>query len=114
MSNDVAPFKLFQSGPENFSLILAQFAPADAVFEAAGRDGGGYDWEKVARAVVARLGTQVADGVAFDCEASMFSAYGPDREPLAALGAELARLFADHAALAEVVARLPSRRAGSE
>lgn len=112
MSSDVAPFKLFQSGPENFSLILAQFAPADAVFEAVGRDGGGYDWEKVARAVVSTLPPSVAAGVAFDCEASMFSAYGPDREPLAALGAELARLFADPAALAAVVATLPSRRSG--
>lgn len=104
MSADLAPFKLHETSPGNFSLLLTEFQPASARFEAAGSEGGGYAWAAVARHLVEHEAPGLASRLGFDPEGSMFCAYGTDRAALADLGARLARLFHDHAALDAVIA----------
>lgn len=86
------PFTLSETSPGQFSLLLTSFAPADEVFAACGQEGGGFGWEAVARKVLAEQ-PALEDRVAFDPEPDQFCAYGPEREPLAQLGALLAALF---------------------
>lgn len=101
---DLAPFSLVETSPGNHSLLLTEFAPASAVFAEHGVDGGGYAWEAVARYVIE---ADHLDGrLGLDPEASMFCAYGEDRDALAALGRRLAALFHDRAALAAVIDEL--------
>jgi hypothetical protein len=100
------PFHLTESSPGNYSLLLTEFLPADEVFAEAGREGGGYGWELVANRVAEDLG--LCDRLDFDPEATVFCAYGGDREALEELGAELARLFNDEAALRGVIDRVPA------
>ncbi|MBI5514679.1 MAG: immunity 51 family protein [Deltaproteobacteria bacterium] len=99
----LAPFGLVETGPGRYSLLLTQFEPASEVFDAAGVEGGGYSWAGVARHVTTVVAPELAEGVGFDPEASMFCAYGEDRGALERLGVELARLFHDKAALAAVI-----------
>lgn len=103
MSTALEPFTLAETSPGKFSLLLTTFEPATPVFNAAGLEGGGYSWGSVASHVVNNLATELEGRLDFDPEASMFCAFGADREALEALGTQLARLFHDHEALAEVI-----------
>lgn len=104
--SDLTPFKLIETTPGKFSLLLSKFAPASAVFEAAGSSGGGYSWEAVARHVLATDAQELEGRLGLDPEASMFCAYGTDRAALEALGVRLARLFHDPADLARCIAAI--------
>jgi hypothetical protein len=103
VSTDISPFEVIETTPGKFSLLLSDFEPANEVFEDAGVDGGGYDWEAVARHIVENVETELEERVEFDSEASMFCAYGEDKEALLALGASLAKLFRNHKALAKII-----------
>jgi hypothetical protein len=98
----VEPFRLIESSPGNFSLLLTVFEPASAVFARFGLEGGGYAWEGVAKHLVDH-GESLEGRVNFDPEASMFCAYGPDRDALAELGARLATVFHAPDRLAELI-----------
>ena len=100
------PFKLTETSPGKFSLLLTQFSPADAIFDEAGHEGGGYGWESVAVQVVAET-PGLADRLDFDPEGSMFCAHGTDRAALEQLGTELALLFNDATRLRALIARVP-------
>ena len=100
------PFKLTETSPGKFSLLLTEFSPASDVFEKACHEGGGYSWEAVARQVVEGH-PGLAQRLSFDPESSMFCAYGTDKAALEQLGAELAVLFHDPAKLQAVIARVP-------
>jgi hypothetical protein len=97
----LAPFRLVETSPGSFSLLLTEFEPASAAFSAAGLEGGGYAWEGIARHVIER--DELEGRLGLDPESSMFCAYGTDREALEALGKRLAALFHDPAALTAVI-----------
>lgn len=103
MSADLSPFTLIEATAGKFSLLLSEFEPANAAFEDAGVEGGGYDWEAVARYIVTNVDRELETRLGFDSEASMFCAYGEDRAALLALGARLAPLFHDRGALAKMI-----------
>lgn len=100
------PFSLTETTPGKFSLLLANFSPADQVFAESGHEGGGYDWESVAKQVVAD-NPELAGRLSFDPEGSMFCAYGSDPPALEQLGTELALLFHDAVLLRAIIARIP-------
>lgn len=78
-------FRLFERKPGNFSLTLR---------------GPGYGWERVARKLAREEG--ILDRLSFDPEASMFCAFGTDREALVALRALLDPLLEDETKLRAV------------
>ena len=99
----IAPFTLVETSAGNHSLLLTRFDPADQVFERYELDGGGYAWETVARHMIAEDASDLDDRIGFDPEASMFCAYGSDREALHQLGERLAAVFRDPARLAAII-----------
>ncbi len=103
MTANIAPFTIAETSPGKFSLLLTVFEPASAVFDEAGVEGGGYAWEAIARHVVEHVALELQERLDFDPEASMFCAYGEDRDALLELGARLAALFHDRDALAKMI-----------
>lgn len=100
---DLAPFKIIETSPGKYSLLLSTFAPAGDMFEKHGIEGGGYAWEGIARHVIEDERHGLEGRVKLDPESSMFCAYGPDRDALAELGRQLAGLFHDPARLEAVI-----------
>ncbi|MFE6882290.1 Imm51 family immunity protein [Streptomyces sp. NPDC057702] len=95
-------FLAYAPGSGRYGLILSDDhmgATAEA-FDARGHQGGGYDWEAVARAAIQAREPRLAERVAYDCEAGMFAAYGTDAEALRSLGALLSEAHRDPAVLA--------------
>ncbi|RMI32732.1 Imm51 family immunity protein [Nocardia stercoris] len=105
-ANELAPLQLLETSPGKYSLILGDTAMVRraAVFESHGHEGGGYDWDSVARTVVRLEIPAVGDRIGFDPEAGMFCAYGTDEEALRTLGARLAEVFHDPQRLAQSIA----------
>ena len=103
MAENISPFGIVETSPSKFSLLLSDFSPASEVFDEAGIEGGGYAWESVARHIVENVAPELGGRLGFDPEASMFCAYGEDRDALADLGTRLAALFLDRAALTKVI-----------
>jgi hypothetical protein len=99
VTDRIAPFRLVETSPGKFSLLLTEFSPASEVFDEAGIEAGRYAWEAIARHVLEGKSEQLG----LDPEASMFCAYGDDRAALEQLGGRLAVLFHDHDALAKVI-----------
>jgi hypothetical protein len=99
----LAPFTLVETHPGRYSLLLTTFAPAEEVFERYELDAGGYAWDAIARHVIEHDASDLDDRVAFDPEASMFCAYGEDRDALRQLGVRLAAVFHDPARLAGII-----------
>jgi hypothetical protein len=97
-----APFIL--STGKYQSLIMAENGMMGRIdiFEAAGREGNGYDWTSVAEVVVRERLAGI--NVTFDPEAGMFSASGslPD---LQRLGEQLRQVYADEAQLRDLLTR---------
>jgi hypothetical protein len=114
MAKDLSPFVLSETTPGTWSLTLTEFGPANQVFEVVGSEGGGYAWDVVGTFVAETMDAEQQGRLGFDPEASMFCAYGEDREALAALGERLARLFHDHAALARVLDEIGPERLGAD
>jgi hypothetical protein len=99
VTDPIAPFRLVETSPGKFSLLLTEFSPAHEVFGDAGIEAGGYAWEAIARRVLEGEPEQLG----LDPEASMFCAFGQDRSALEQLGRRLAVLFHDHDALAKII-----------
>ncbi|MFS0892741.1 Imm51 family immunity protein [Microbacterium sp. 179-I 3D3 NHS] len=99
---------LFVEHAQSCSLILVVgSAPAaDAILNDAGWEPNGYTWERVVRRVVRRDLPDLAPSIAFDPEADMFVAHGPDGSALRALGTHLAALIADRGRIAQIVAEM--------
>lgn len=94
---------LAYQAPGRYGLLLSDdhMGSTTALFDQHGHQGGGYDWEAVARSAVHVRAPEVADRINYDCEAGMFVAYGFDAEALRKLGALLAEAHRDPKVLAE-------------
>ncbi len=100
------PFQIVEH-ESSFSLILSDRAVTPevaAVFEELGRDAGGYAWGGLASLLIDEM---ELEDVELDCEAGMFSAYGPSEEQLLALGERMSKLFHDLDALRAELDRAP-------
>ena len=102
MNQDVKPF-IISVGEGSFSLLLTEFEAGAEIFEDAGYESGGYSWHGVADALMRRHEPQLVDKIKFDCESSMFCAYGPDRVALEELAALLKRAMSEPELLAQAL-----------
>ncbi len=91
--------------PGSYGLLLTddKMAGVDEVFEAAGRQNGGYGWEAVARSAVRSRAPRLEGRFRYDPEAGMFVAHGEDAAALRELGALLSGAFHDRPALRELI-----------
>ena len=103
MDNDLAPSKLVEHNGPRFSLIFDDFGPCADAFEARGFEGGGYTWQGVVEALVAKFAPEIADKVKYDPESSMFAAYGTDREALIRVAHLIRDVHQDRALLERVL-----------
>jgi hypothetical protein len=69
------------------------------VFEERGLEAGGYTWVGVADALLRSSAPEFADAMDYDPEASMFTAFGPNRAALMRLGELLREAIGSHATL---------------
>ena len=103
-----APLILFEydHDPGMYSLVLSDnhMVGVDGPFQAAGHEGGGYDWAGVARQIQQREQPALAGRFGMDPEAGMFVAFGEDLEALQALAAELHAAFHDPERLTKLIA----------
>ncbi|GAA4658118.1 immunity 51 family protein [Streptomyces buecherae] len=95
-------FLEYDSAPGSYGLILSDdhMVSTAAAFGERGHEGGGYDWEAVARSAIRSRAPELAERVAYDCEAGMFAAHGTDAGALRRLGALLSEAHRDPAVLA--------------
>lgn len=105
-SADFEPFELFETTPGNWSLVLrdTHFGAHTETFEAAGAEGGGYDWSSIALALVERDAEHLVGRFGTDPEAGMFVAYGADPTVLEQLGALMFEVYNDPDLLAGLAA----------
>jgi hypothetical protein len=102
-ADDLAPLKMLE-GDGSYSLMLTEFDPWAAAFEAAGHEGGGYGWHGVADALIRLRAPKLKKKVKFDPEGSMFVAFGTDRDAIAQLAGLLKEAMTDPAVLKEALA----------
>lgn len=106
-----APLVLFEydHDPGNYCLMLSDSKMVEVidVFQANGREGGGYAWTDVAVQAIRTHSPELESKMGFDPEAGTFVAYGEDLEALKELGKLLSDAFADEAKLGELVAAAP-------
>jgi hypothetical protein len=98
-----SPLALGETSPGNYSLTLTEFDRWASTFEEAGQDGGGYGWVGVADALIRMKAKKLRRRIHYDPEASMFVAFGKDREALVTLARLLLAAMADPAALLEAI-----------
>jgi len=98
--------KLIETTPGNYSLLYTDFENSE-LFDEAGYEGGGYDWESVIRYVLETELPQLQDSIDFDSEGSMFVAYGQNKEALEKLQTVMDSLIADKTKLKETISRVP-------
>lgn len=81
---DIAPFKVVSYESGN-SLLLGVGFYKNELFETRqdeGFEGGGYDWESLAKIFLNEKKPELTDIINFDSEASMFCAYSQDLDAL--------------------------------
>ena len=100
--NEFAPLQWIETDG-SFSLMLTEFDPWAATFEELDQEGGGYGWHGVADALVRLKTPKLKKKVQFDPEASMFVAFGKDREALVELAKLLLEAMADPEVLKEAI-----------
>jgi hypothetical protein len=87
----------------SFSIIYSPGGPEyrqqEAVLEANGVEGSGYDFSGALQAALADSDPGAAGKVGFDPEAGMVSVYGPDLDALLVAARQLHRLVTDPGAL---------------
>ena len=106
MNNDTtAPFELIETEPGHFSLLLKEFSPADEIFQDAGYEGGGYDWEAISKQLVRAQAPDLDGLFETDPEGSMFCAFGTDATALQQLGELLSGAFHDPDLLRDAIER---------
>jgi len=83
-ADDIAPFIVVSYETGN-SLLLDVGSYKNELFETRqdeGFEGGGYDWESLAKIFLKEKKPELADVIGFDSESSMFCAYSQDLELL--------------------------------
>jgi hypothetical protein len=90
-----------------FFLTFTDFGAngADAVFEEAGFDGGGYGWHGVVAALVEMRAPKLKKKLGYDPEASMFAVSSKDRDALEQVAGLIREAVADPALLREAVGK---------
>ena len=104
--DDLSPFDISEIATDDgvtYYLSSAQFQNYEDAFVECGYEGGGYDWEAVARQVIREKASYLEDQVKFDPEASMFTAYGSDRNLLLELGKLMREVFGNRQALIDAI-----------
>ena len=96
------PLQLLESDGR-YSLLLTEFAPWAATFEAAGQEGGGYGGHGVADALVRLKAPKLKKKIQYDPEGSLFVAFGTDREALVQLAGLMREAMADPAILKDAI-----------
>lgn len=105
MADDTYAPCRFHEHEGSFSLTFDAFDTngADAAFEEAGFDGGGYAWEGVVRALV-QMHAPKLKKLSYDPESSMFCVVSKDREAIEQVAALIQRVLADPAQLRDAIA----------
>lgn len=80
-TDNFVPLRLLEADG-SYSLMPTEFDAWAATLDEPGHDGGGYRWHGVADALL-RLKAPKHKKVKFDPEASVFVAFGTDREAMA-------------------------------
>jgi hypothetical protein len=84
------PLRLVETTPGSYSLLLdAGTTPVDDLIEELGHEPNGYFWEGVARWLVTTDALALDGRFAYDPEAGMFCAHGPDRPALEELATRM-------------------------
>ncbi|HEX4608486.1 MAG TPA: Imm51 family immunity protein [Urbifossiella sp.] len=104
-STEFAPFTMLETNPGSFSLLLSAFDRWAEAFEEAGHEGGGYGWHGVADALLRLKLPKLKKKVEFDPEASMFVAFGKDRDALAQLAKLMLEAMGDPAVLKDAIGK---------
>ena len=102
--DEFAPLKMIETDG-SYSLMLTSFDPWAAAFEEMGYEGGGYGWHGVADALVRLKAPKLKKKFSYDPEASMFVAFGKDRDALAQLAGLIREAMADPALLKEAIGK---------
>ncbi len=103
---DLSPFKLSEiaDGEDvTYYLSTSAFEEYEEAFQECGYEGGGYDWEAIARQVIRAMAPDLEGRVRFDPEGSMFTAYGSDRDALLELAAKMQQVLADKQMLVDTI-----------
>jgi hypothetical protein len=103
----IEPFRLHETSPGVFTLLLSDLDTYASVFEAKGHIGGGPAWEAVARFVVESSLAEFEDRIEFDSEADTFCALSRDRTALAKLAETLSEATRSPKALRKLIAQVP-------
>jgi Immunity protein 51 len=112
MTEDFAPLQLIEISPGTFNLTLTEFGQWEATFTEMGQDGGGYAWHGVADALVRLKAPKLKKKLDYDPEASMFVAFGKDRDALVQLARLILEATADPAVLKEAIAKVNPKLMG--
>ena len=105
-NDEFAPLQLVETSSGNFSLMLTKFNTWEATFVEMGQEeAGGYAWHGVADALVRLKAPKLKKMFDYDPEASMFVAYGKDRDALRQLAKLILEAMADPAVLKEAIAK---------
>jgi hypothetical protein len=103
--DEFAPLQLLETQGGSYSLMLTEFDEWEGTFEEMGQEAGGYAWHGVADALVRLKAPKLKKKIDYDPEASMFVAYGTDRDALAQLARLIHEAMADPAVLKEAIAK---------
>ena len=97
--------RLVGTGLDGFSLLMTTGASGqEAAVERLGHTANGYFWETIANALVLEKAPELKAAFEFDCESSMFCAYGLDRDALICLQRLLEGVLQDSSELNRVIA----------
>jgi hypothetical protein len=106
------PFSLFEYDhkPGEYCLMLSDnhMVAVSDLFEAAGHEGGGYDWETICKQLLRTHAPELQKRFRTDPEAGMFVAYGKDLEALKQLGALMHQTFHDRDLLNTLIKSAPA------
>lgn len=103
---DLSPFGLsdIADGEDvTFYLSMSRFDDYEEIFRACGYEGGGYDWEAVARQIIRASAPHLAERIRFDPEGSLFTAYGNDQDALIELATHMKKVMADKESLTATI-----------
>jgi Immunity protein 51 len=105
------PFSLFEYDhkPGEYCLMLTDnhMVAVSDLFEAAGREGGGYDWDTVCKQLMRTRAPELQKHIRTDPEAGMFVAYGNNLAALQQLGQLMHQIFHDRALLKTLIESAP-------
>ena len=106
-SDNPNPFRVFQYDQNvgKASLLFDDFNTTEHIFSKFDDfEGGGYDWESVARVVLDEMVSEMRDRVELDAEGSMFGARGSVSD-MEELGRVMYRVYLDNDLLSDLLTR---------